>query len=139
MYQVIHYAMKTAGDDTRIKLIYSNKTENDILCREEFDALAKEHKGQFECIYVLSNPSDDWKGEKVRTHGGDGWLRDTGTRGRGVYEEASVRAIQRDGNLHVWSSRSSQGLHHRPLGLGIQRRRKHLWFLELKGTQTNRR
>lgn len=51
-------------DKTALKIINANKTEGDILLREEWDELAKKHPDQFQITHVLSRPGDDWKGEK---------------------------------------------------------------------------
>lgn len=51
-------------DDTKIKVVDANKTEADILLRSELDRLAKDHPDQFRITYVLSSPSEQWKGEK---------------------------------------------------------------------------
>lgn len=46
-----------------IKLIYFNKTENDILWRKQFDKLAAENP-RFSVSHVLSQPSATWTGDK---------------------------------------------------------------------------
>jgi nitrate reductase (NAD(P)H) len=51
-------------DKTALKVIDANKTEGDILLRGELDELAKKHPNQIQITYVLSQPGDDWKGEK---------------------------------------------------------------------------
>lgn len=51
-------------DHTKLKVIDANKTEGDILLRSELDRLAKDHPDQFEITHVLSQPGEDWKGEK---------------------------------------------------------------------------
>ncbi|KAF7713010.1 Uncharacterized protein PECH_007246 [Penicillium ucsense] len=51
-------------DQTVLRVIDANKTEGDILLREELDRLAKEHPKQFQITHVLSHSSEDWKGEK---------------------------------------------------------------------------
>lgn len=62
--QVIHYALNTSSDKTEIRFIYSNKTEEDILCKKEFQELSEKFQGRFKLVHVLSDPADDWKGEK---------------------------------------------------------------------------
>ena len=51
-------------DKTGLKVIDANKTENDILLRNELDQLAKDNPDQFTITYILSHPGDNWKGEK---------------------------------------------------------------------------
>jgi predicted ferric reductase len=47
-------------------LIYSNRTERDIVFREELDEIQTGGFPKLRVIHVLSDPSDDWKGEKGR-------------------------------------------------------------------------
>jgi len=47
--------------DVDVTLIYSNKTPEDIIFREEFDELAKKHKN-FKEVFTITRP-DDSKGE----------------------------------------------------------------------------
>lgn len=64
-YQVIARILESVpGDKTKIRAIYANKSESDILLRENLDGFAAEHRGQFEITHVLSHPSDEWKGLK---------------------------------------------------------------------------
>lgn len=55
---------KGGKDNTRLKVVDANKSENDILLREELDQLAKDNPDQFEITHVLSHPGDEWKGER---------------------------------------------------------------------------
>ncbi|KAJ7169596.1 ferredoxin reductase-like C-terminal NADP-linked domain-containing protein [Mycena filopes] len=43
-------------------LIYANVNEEDILMKEELDALAAAHSGRFKVYYVLNNPPAGWTG-----------------------------------------------------------------------------
>jgi NAD(P)H-flavin reductase len=52
-------------DDTKTTLLYANKTEEDILLKDELDKFAAQYE-QFNVHYVLSSPSESWKGEKGR-------------------------------------------------------------------------
>ncbi|CAI7566087.1 unnamed protein product [Penicillium palitans] len=51
-------------DKTNLKVINANKTEDDILLRDELDRFAEEDPDQFKITHVLSNPNDNWRGEK---------------------------------------------------------------------------
>jgi len=63
MLQVIRAVLGDKNDTTKVTLIFANRAERDILCREELDELAKD--ARFELIYCLSRPDDDnWSGEK---------------------------------------------------------------------------
>lgn len=63
-YQLIARILKTKGDDTRIAVLDANKSEADILLKDELEKLQKEHSEQFKVEHVLSHPSEDWKGKK---------------------------------------------------------------------------
>lgn len=60
-YQLICRILKTEGDKTKINLVYANRSEDDILLREDLEALQDD---RFKLVHVLSKPSDDWQGEK---------------------------------------------------------------------------
>lgn len=44
IYQVIQAILRDPEDDTEMYLVYANRTEDDILLREELDSWAKEHE-----------------------------------------------------------------------------------------------
>ncbi|KAI8983946.1 hypothetical protein BDF20DRAFT_911131 [Mycotypha africana] len=62
MLQIIRRVCTDPADHTKIDLIFGNGTEDDILCREDLDQLAKEHD-QFSVHYVLEKPPVGWQGE----------------------------------------------------------------------------
>ncbi|KDN52564.1 putative NADH-cytochrome b5 reductase 2 [Tilletiaria anomala UBC 951] len=53
MLQLVQAIRDNPEDKTRFTLIYTNKTEQDILCREEFDKLAKANPDKYKIIYGL--------------------------------------------------------------------------------------
>ena len=63
-YQLISRILRTEGDETQIRVIDANKSEGDILLKEQMDQLQKEHSKKFKITHVLSHPSEDWKGLK---------------------------------------------------------------------------
>lgn len=63
-YQIIARILKTPTDETKVKVIDANKSENDILLASELDDFAKSHGDRFQIAHVLSHPSDNWKGLK---------------------------------------------------------------------------
>ncbi|RYN53434.1 hypothetical protein AA0114_g4348 [Alternaria tenuissima] len=65
MFQLIRRICEDPRDNTKTTLLYANKTEGDILLKDELDKFAEKHD-QFKVHYVLSNPSESWKGEKGR-------------------------------------------------------------------------
>lgn len=52
---------KEHGDRTEVDLIFANVTPQDILLKEDLDALAAEDKG-FRVHYVLDQPPEGWTG-----------------------------------------------------------------------------
>lgn len=63
MLQVIRAVIRgrQAGDKTQIDLIFANVSPQDILLKEDLDALAKEDSG-FRVHYVLDKPPEGWTG-----------------------------------------------------------------------------
>ncbi|KAJ6469570.1 cytochrome-b5 reductase [Mycena vitilis] len=62
LYQVISHALSSKFNTTKFKLLFSNVTEEDILMREDIDALAKKHPKNLEVVYLLDKPKPDWQG-----------------------------------------------------------------------------
>lgn len=62
-YQLIARIAQSKDDKTKVKIIDANKTENDILMREELSEFSRDHPNQFQVTHVLSHPGKDWKGE----------------------------------------------------------------------------
>jgi cytochrome-b5 reductase len=61
MFQVIRAVCEHDRDTTEITLIYANRTEQDILLREELDTFARRYPKNFKVHYMLDNPPEDWK------------------------------------------------------------------------------
>lgn len=59
--QVITKVITTPEDTTKIKLLYANETENDILLRSELDQIASKYPN-FEVHYTLTHPPQNWTG-----------------------------------------------------------------------------
>eukprot|EP00667_Euglena_gracilis_P010672 EG_transcript_10864 len=64
MLQLIREVITNPYDRTKIKLLFINKTENDIVLKEELDRLCLEYPNSLEVNYFLSRPSASWKGPK---------------------------------------------------------------------------
>jgi len=61
MYQLISSIVQDPGDKTQISLIFSNKTEEDILLRKELDEFAKQYKN-FKLWHTISRKAPEgWK------------------------------------------------------------------------------
>ena len=61
MLQVMSAILKDPKDTTQISLLYANQTENDILCRDMIDSLAKQHPDRLKVWYTLDRPPKGWK------------------------------------------------------------------------------
>ncbi|KAG2156769.1 uncharacterized protein EDB93DRAFT_1307360 [Suillus bovinus] len=59
--QVLRSILQNAESETRVWVVSANKTEQDILCREELDLLFALHgKGRFKLHYALSVAPEEW-------------------------------------------------------------------------------
>jgi len=64
MLQVLHKIAADPADKTKVSLVFCNLTEDDILLKEELDALAAKNKN-ITITYAVDNPKTSaWKGEK---------------------------------------------------------------------------
>uniref|UniRef100_A0A6V0DMW4 NADH-cytochrome b5 reductase n=1 Tax=Zooxanthella nutricula TaxID=1333877 RepID=A0A6V0DMW4_9DINO len=64
MLQVAKAALRDPKDSTSFSLIYANKTEDDILCREMLEDLVRTSNGRFKLTYTLDFPPANWKHKK---------------------------------------------------------------------------
>ncbi|TMW60902.1 hypothetical protein Poli38472_000944 [Pythium oligandrum] len=61
MLQVIRRALQDADDKTEFYLLFANQTEDDILCREEIDAMARNHSNVHVWYTIDRDASPEWK------------------------------------------------------------------------------
>ncbi|OLN97767.1 Nitrate reductase [NADH] protein-like protein [Colletotrichum chlorophyti] len=61
-YSLIARIFASGGDDTEVRVVDANKTEKDILLREELDEFARSSCGRLKITHVLSHPGDGWEG-----------------------------------------------------------------------------
>jgi nitrate reductase (NAD(P)H) len=65
MYQVIQAVLRDQPEDeTEMHLVYANRTEDDILLRDELDRWAAEYPDRLKVWYVIDQvkrPEDGWK------------------------------------------------------------------------------
>jgi cytochrome-b5 reductase len=61
LYSIIKAICTNDKDNTKVTLLYGNKTENDILLRKELDEYAKKCPHKFRLWYVLNSPPEGWK------------------------------------------------------------------------------
>lgn len=66
MIQALHAILGTAGDSTQVTMLFGNKTQKDILCKDVLDSWAADSGGRLKVLHVLSNADDDasWTGLK---------------------------------------------------------------------------
>ncbi|KAF9970047.1 NADH-cytochrome b5 reductase [Actinomortierella ambigua] len=62
MFQVIQHLLKDKEDKTEISLIFANVTPDDIIMKDEIDALAKANPNRFKVTYLVDKAADGWKG-----------------------------------------------------------------------------
>ncbi|KAF6817363.1 cytochrome b5 [Colletotrichum plurivorum] len=63
MYQLIRAICEDDRDTTEVSLIYANRSEADILLRDELEAFARRYPKNLKLHYLLDTPSEGW------THG----------------------------------------------------------------------
>jgi cytochrome-b5 reductase len=61
MLQLVRHITKDSTDKTKLRLVFANQTEKDILVRKELEEVVAKHPDQFELWYTLDTPGDDWK------------------------------------------------------------------------------
>jgi len=68
MLQMIVAVLADSGDKTKIKFLYANKSEDDILLKYTLDRLQREHPKRFSVHYTVSKADDAWKGSVGRVN-----------------------------------------------------------------------
>ncbi|KAI7832998.1 hypothetical protein BX661DRAFT_178933 [Kickxella alabastrina] len=63
MLQLIQHVLEDPTDNTKLTLMFANKSEEDIVLRSTLDGYAKKYPEQFKVHYVIDKASDGWKGE----------------------------------------------------------------------------
>ncbi|CAO2834706.1 unnamed protein product [Amaranthus hypochondriacus] len=61
IYQVMQAILKDPEDETEMYVVYANRTEEDILLREELDKFADEFRDRVKVWYVVEKGSDGWQ------------------------------------------------------------------------------
>ena len=71
MLQALHALLGTADDQTETTLLYSSKTEADILARTALDSWAASHAGRFRITHTLTQEptTSAWSGQRGRIDG----------------------------------------------------------------------
>jgi cytochrome-b5 reductase len=60
MLQIANAVLGDKSDNTKMSLIYANKTEDDILCKDMLDDLVERSNGRFKVHYTLDFPPEGW-------------------------------------------------------------------------------
>lgn len=66
IFQVLRAVLKDREDPTYCVVLNGNRTQEDILCREELDAMAIGNEQKCRLVYTLSTPAPGWAGPKGR-------------------------------------------------------------------------
>jgi len=59
----LNHALSKKGDKTKFTLIFANVSPADILLREDFEKLQKNHPDRFNAVFVVDKSTDGWTGE----------------------------------------------------------------------------
>ncbi|KAL8934649.1 MAG: hypothetical protein Q9211_005116 [Gyalolechia sp. 1 TL-2023] len=97
IFQVLRAVMTDAADPTACKVLNGNRMLEDILCKEELDALVRGNEGRAEVLYTLTKAPEGWKGLKGRIGAdlvGRHCVRDEGTLVLVCGPEALEKAIR---------------------------------------------
>ncbi|KAH7072224.1 nitrate reductase [Paraphoma chrysanthemicola] len=66
IFQVLRAVMQDKDDPTHCTVLDGNRLIEDILCREDLDAFAKENEEKCKLLYTLTQGPDDWRGLRGR-------------------------------------------------------------------------
>ena len=69
IFQVFRAVMQDSGDKTTCTVFDGNRLLEDILCREDIDALVKGNEKRAKVLYTLTKAPEGWKGLKGRISG----------------------------------------------------------------------
>lgn len=58
MLQIIKAILKNPDDLTSISILFANRTEDDILCREELEGIRDEYPHRVKLWFTLDSPTD---------------------------------------------------------------------------------
>lgn len=61
MLQLITAVFRNPEDKTSLSLLFANQSEDDILVREELEAVQQAHPDRFKLWYTVDRPKDGWK------------------------------------------------------------------------------
>lgn len=61
LFQIIRAICEDKTDDTKIRLVYANRSEADIMLRNRLDSFAQASNGQFEVYYIVDKAPPGWQ------------------------------------------------------------------------------
>jgi cytochrome-b5 reductase len=61
LFQIIRAICEDKTDDTKISLVYANRSEADIMLRKRLDSFAEASNGQFEVYYIVDKAPEGWQ------------------------------------------------------------------------------
>uniref|UniRef100_A0A7S4T701 NADH-cytochrome b5 reductase n=1 Tax=Alexandrium monilatum TaxID=311494 RepID=A0A7S4T701_9DINO len=64
--QALHAILGTARDTTEVTLLFGNKSEDDIICKDMLESWSRGSKGRLKVVHTLSKHGREWKGLKGR-------------------------------------------------------------------------
>ena len=62
MFQVIQHILDNPNDQTKLHLLFANRSPQDIMLQGELDNLAKKHGDRFKVHYLVDKGDAQWKG-----------------------------------------------------------------------------
>jgi len=70
-YRVLRAALEDPADRTQFRLLYANRTPQDILLRDELDAWARDHPDRFQVWYTVDEPAPPGAAAAAAEWGGE--------------------------------------------------------------------
>jgi cytochrome-b5 reductase len=61
LFQIIRAICEDKTDNTKIHLVYANRSEADIMLRKRLDSFAEASNGQFEVYYIVDKAPEGWQ------------------------------------------------------------------------------
>lgn len=66
IFQVLRSVLFNHRDSTKCVVLYGNRSEEDILCKDDMEALVLGREDKCKLLYTLTQPSETWKGRRGR-------------------------------------------------------------------------
>merc|ERR1719232_472881 len=60
MLQLVTAVFRDPNDNTSLSLLFANQSEDDILVREELEAIQEKHPDRFKLWYTVDRPKEGW-------------------------------------------------------------------------------